>query len=579
MTGYNKKPEIKIEGFIQQGWEPVLEVVEAALGSKGTLIVECYTGVNAAELTAQLKKMPHALFIDTVSLFKTEAVIRELTQPFVTDDILFGQMTALTMDDYFDPEKLIAARKKIAAQEGRVIVFGCGADVVTKGGLTIYADMPRWELQLRMRKMEGSGLGVDDREEYISVRYKRGLFNDWKILDHHKQTLYNRVDYWLDTTVQMLPRMIDKATFFAGMEKAVSGPFRVVPFFDPAPWGGQWMKAVCDLDRSVVNYGWCFDCVPEENSLLFNVWGVPFETPAINLVLLKSQELLGAAILKEFGKEFPIRFDFLDTMEGGNLSLQVHPTKAFAKKEFGIDYTQEESYYLMDAKDDAYVYLGLKTGIDKEQMLGELETAQEGNGYLFDADKYVNRIPAKKHDHFCIPPGTIHCSGKNSMVLEISATPFIYTFKLWDWNRLGLDGRPRPVNINRGKEVINWQRDTAVTNSELVNRFTVITSGEGWMEERTGLHETQFIETRRYTFTKEVVHETNGTLNVLNLVDGEAIVVESEAGEFDPFVVHYAETFIVPARVKKYSIKPHGNSVGKECKTIKAFVKPGFFNR
>ncbi len=64
----------------------------------------------------------------------------------------------------------------------------------------------------------------------------------------------------------------------------------------------------------------------------------------------------------------------------------------------------------------------------------------------FDDDRFVNQIPAKKHDHFLIPAGTVHCSGAGTMVLEISATPYIFTFKLWDWGRLGLDGLPRPVH-------------------------------------------------------------------------------------------------------------------------------------
>jgi len=229
---------------------------------------------------------------------------------------------------------------------------------------------------------------------------------------------------------------------------------------------------------------------------------------------------------------------------------------------------------MLDAKEDAFVYLGLKTGVDKDALLSDLEASVDTQ--KFDADKYVNKIPAKKHDHFLIPAGTIHCSGKNAMVLEISATPFLYTFKLWDWDRLGLDGRPRPVNIERGKEVLNWQRDTGFAHNELVNRFTVLHSGDGWVEERTGLHELQFIETRRHTFTRVVEHETNDTVNVLNLVEGDAVVVESAEGAFEPFVVHYAETFIIPAGIKKYTIKPYGSSEGKACKTIKAYVRADF---
>jgi mannose-6-phosphate isomerase class I len=356
------------------------------------------------------------------------------------------------------------------------------------------------------------------------------------------------------------------------MRKAATNPFRVLPLFDPAPWGGQWMKEVCDLDQSKPNYGWCFDCVPEENSLVVDVDGIDFEMPSINVVYTESAKLLGEPVEARFGKEFPIRFDFLDTVAGGNLSLQVHPTTQYVHDNFGIHYTQDESYYLMDAKEDAYVYLGLKNGVDKDAMIDDLRKAQKGE-IVFDADKYSNKIPAKKHDHFLIPGGTLHCSGQNAVVLEISSTPNLFTFKLWDWGRMGLDGKPRPINVERGKDVIQWNRDTDYTDTFLVNQFEIVAQGEGWVEEKTGLHKNEFIETHRHTFTKAVTHTTGDSVNVLNLVDGEEAIVESLNGEFEPLVVHYAETFIIPASIQQYIIRPYGASDGKECKTIKAYVR------
>ena len=98
-------------------------------------------------------------------------------------------------------------------------------------------------------------------------------------------------------------------------------------------------------------------------------------------------------------------------------------------------------------------------------------------------------------------------------------------------------------------------------------------ASDGWREERTGLHEREFIETHRHWFTKSVPHHTRGGVNVLNLVAGEEAVVESPDAAFKPFVVHYAETFIVPAIVGSYTIRPHGPSIGSECATVKAFVR------
>jgi hypothetical protein len=159
------------------------------------------------------------------------------------------------------------------------------------------------------------------------------------------------------------------------------------------------------------------------------------------------------------------------------------------------------------------------------------------------------------------------------MVLEISATPYIFTFKLWDWGRLGMDGRPRPIHIDHGAANIQWDRTTAWVKRELANRFETLVDVVGRREERTGLHEREFIETRRNWFTGTAPHNTHGGVNVLNLVEGEEAVVESPSRAFEPFVVHYAETFIVPASVGIYTIRPYGLSEGKQCATIKAYVR------
>jgi mannose-6-phosphate isomerase class I len=237
-----------------------------------------------------------------------------------------------------------------------------------------------------------------------------------------------------------------------------------------------------------------------------------------------------------------------------------------------MEYTQDESYYLLDAAPHATVWLGLKTGIDPQQMIGMLHQAHDTGG-SFDPSGFVNLLPAKKHDHFLIPAGTIHCSGRDCMVLEISATPYIFTFKMWDWDRPGLDGKPRPINLDHAANVIRWERDTQFVKTELVNKISSMSSGDGWREERTGLHQSEFIETRRHWFTKKVIHSTYDTVNVLNLVEGSEAIVESPGNLFEPFVVHYAETLIVPAAVKEYTIRPSGKSEGLEIATIKAFVR------
>ena len=572
-ANYDRFPSTKISGTVIQGWENICSLLEEHLKAYPALAVDFYTGVYEEEVINELHRLSPALFIDTRDLMKPESEIKAMTARFMTDDVLFGYVTNITLNDYFDQDKLKKAREEVIATKGKVVVVGSGAAMVVPAeAVLVYADMARWEIQQRFRRHEVKALGIDNRKDAVSLQYKRGYFNDWRVCDKYKESLFDKVDFWLDTHIATEPKMIDQTTFFKGIEETVHSPFRVVPFFDPAPWGGQWMKEVCDLDPEKENYGWCFDCVPEENSLYFEVNGVRFELPSVDLVLLKTRDLLGEPVEARFGKDFPIRFDFLDTVGGGNLSVQVHPTTQFIRENFGMYYTQDESYYLLDAKEGATVYLGLKTGIDKNEMIEDLRKAQKGE-IVFNTEKYVNKLPAKKHDHYLIPGGTVHCSGSEALVLEISSTPNLFTFKLWDWQRLGLDGKPRPINVERGKEVIDWKRDTEYVKQHLANHLTKISEGDGWREERTGLHPNEFIETRRHWFTKPVTHHTNNSVNVLNLIEGEEAIIESPNGAFKPFVVHYAETFIIPANVNEYIISPYGKSAGKECATIKAYVR------
>ena len=571
-SNYDKYPATGIEGDIVVGWGDILRLFGSLLERHGRLAIDCYVGVREEELLGQLGRLGDVAVVNVRDLYHDESHVRAMTERFMTEDVLFGYVTNLELADYFDARKLSAAREEIASSSRPVVVVGTGAGMVLPEAPLVYADMARWELQQRFRRHEVRALGVDNRAEAVSLQYKRGYFNDWRVCDRYKDGLFPRVDYWLDTHCADRPKLIDRDTFLRGIEKTVSGPFRVVPFFDPAPWGGQWMKEVCGLDSSQPNYGWCFDCVPEENSLYFRIGGELFELPSVDLVLLRSRALLGEPVEARFGKDFPIRFDFLDTMGGGNLSLQVHPTTQFIRESFGMCYTQDESYYLLDAGDDAVVYLGLKSGIEPEAMMDDLRRAQRGE-IVFDAERYVNRIPAKKHDHFLIPGGTVHCSGADSMVLEISSTPNLFTFKLWDWQRLGLDGKPRPINVERGSRVIDWGRDTDYVREHLMNHTRVVSCGEGWIEESTGLHPNEFIETRRHRFSVPVRHTTQHSVNVFNLLEGEEAVVESPSGAFEPFVVHYAETFIVPAGVGEYTIRPYGKSEGSTCVTIKAYVR------
>lgn len=584
-ANYDKRPVVSIPsaqaGDAQQGWPDVCrhlrKAVDARLAAGASRIVvavECYPGVHVSELTSTFREhLPFATLLFSQDAFlPSEEIARIIAPDLGGDDPIFGRLTRLTYDSLLDPaiQASLRARAHDASVKGIMIVLGPAACLCCDPDLIVYADLPRWEAQMRQRRHEISGLGSDDRQLKPSLAYKRAFFIDWRIADKLKRRTLPRWDFLLDTTQPGDPRLVTGSALREALHHCARRPFRVVPFFDPGPWGGQWMRQVCDLPDGPPNYAWCFDCVPEENSLLLAFGDVTIEIPALDLVYAEPVALLGKAVHGRFGAEFPIRFDFLDTMGGGNLSFQVHPDVDYAREHFGLSYTQDESYYILDAEPGAEVYLGQRDGIEPAALLADLAAAQRGDK-PFDDARFAGRFPARPHDHFLIPAGTLHCSGAGSMVLEISATPYIFTFKLWDWNRLGLDGLPRPVNLERGRHVIRWERDESYARAHLVNQVKEIAQGAGWREERTGLHEAEFIETRRHWFTAPVTHETRGSVNVLNLVQGSEAIVESPTGAFEPFVVHYAETFIVPAAVGAFRIRPTG-ATGEHA-TLKATVR------
>ncbi|NOJ58906.1 class I mannose-6-phosphate isomerase [Arthrobacter sp. 260] len=583
-SGYGKFPRVIVPaasgagaGRVWAGTEAWAEVARhaGAHGSSVPIVVDTYPGVDLDELETFIRQaLPGYLVLNVEALAARPITeIDTMIATNLTDDRVFGVLSHHRLVDFYLEDRLADVAARVDASESPVALVGWGAALVPlRERILVLADLARWEIQQRQRAGAPNWRSANGAEDNLR-KYKRSFFVEWRVADRHKRDLFPALDYVLDTNGGVSGgKVISADTFHRGMAAAVSGPFRVVPFFDPGVWGGQWMKEVCGLDPDVENYAWCFDCVPEENSILLDVDGVVVELPALDVVLTQPTALLGQLTRARFGAEFPIRFDLLDTMGGGNLSLQVHPLTEYIQDRFGMPYTQDESYYLLDCDEEAVVYLGLKTGVDAQTMVGALKDASDGGG-SFPAEDFVNVFPAKKHDHFSIPAGTVHCSGANSMVLEISATPYIFTFKMWDWDRVGLDGSPRPIHLDHARRNIQWDRDTEWARQQLLDQVRVVDSGPGWTEEHTGLHELEFLEVRRHWFTEAVHHHTRGTVNVLNLVEGAEAVVESPDGSFAPFTVRYAETFIIPAAVGAYTLRPSGAGVGQRCGTVKAYVR------
>lgn len=572
---YNLRPEIKIKHATQtwNNYDGIAEELNKQFNDgKKTITLECYPGVNLLELEKQLlSKLTDARLVKADDYAYDAETVTNRIAANMTEDRVFGIMSHATLNDFYPEYEVRKLQKELAEEKKRIVVYGTGAAVIQpQPDILCYADLTRWEIQKRHRAGMSNWKAANEKEDNLK-KVKRGYFFEWRIADRLKQQLTEQIDYLIDTNIPEQAKMVDGTSYQVALDQIVEQPFRLVPYFDASVWGGQWMKKEFNLDSEKENYGWAFDGVPEENSLCLNFSGTEIEIPAINVVHQRPIALLGKKVQARFGNEFPIRFDYLDTVGGGNLSLQVHPRVDYIQDKFGMPYTQNESYYILQASEKSTIYLGVKEGTEKAELFNELRKAEKGD-YRFPDEKYINCFPVKKHDHYSIPAGTIHCGGPDTVVLEISQTPYIFTFKLWDWERLGLDGVPRPVHLAHGEENVNTDFDTTWVQENLINPVETLHKDSERLVEKTGLHELEFIETHRHWFKKEVIVDVHQSVNMLNLVEGETITVESLNNSFEPFEIHYGETFIVPEAIKEYKLVNQGDQ-NKEVAVIQAFVR------
>lgn len=556
---------------LAEGFAQIVPMLREATAGKRVLSVECYPGTDQEELFRGLAALHPALVIHSDDLaWEPDKLDAALAQDLLPDDPVFGILTVRKLADFFYPEKIAAARRRIDdTPAGLVLVYGVGATLVHPGDVQVVADLTRWEIQLRYRSgMSNWRTAQTDLPKL--KKYKRGFFAEWRWADREKDHLLHTMDFYLDMTTRGKPALVDGASYREALRQTARQPFRMVPYFDPGVWGGHWMKDHFQLPENGSNYAWSFDGVPEENSLLLDFDGTLIQTPALNLVLQQPRALLGERVHARFGKEFPIRFDLLDTVGGQNLSLQVHPLTEYIQQQFNMRYTQDESYYILDAGPDSAVWLGVRDGVDPAAMEADLRRARTGEA-PFPAERYINRIPVQKHDHLLIPAGTIHGSGAGTMVLEVSATPYIFTFKLWDWGRVDLDGKPRPIHLEHGLANIQWDRDTHWVQQNLLHQERTVHRDDHSLVERTGLHEREFIDTFRITTDEAAPLPRNGSVYMLNLVEGPRARLVSPDGAFAPLELHYAETCILPDAAGDCRIEaPDGTPI----KVIAACVRP-----
>lgn len=535
------------------------------------VVIDGYVGVRFDVFVEELGKAFASIGVTPLwwnvdVAMKSPETIDELIRPYLGgDDPIFGFRAPLHLEDFFDRERLDAIRPDSAAPLN--ILYGTGAALAGWDGLLVYLDIPKNEIQFRARAASIMNLGAAAAFAPKKM-YKRFYFVDWVVLNRHKKALLPEIDIVVDAQREKDITWAEGSVIRNGLETMSRNGFRVRPWFEPGAWGGQWIKEnIRSLAQDVPNYAWSFELIVPENGLIFSSDSKMLEVSFDSVMYENGENVVGKECYDAYGDEFPIRMDYLDNFDGGNLSIQCHPHKEYIQKNFGEVLTQEETYYILDTCPDSVVYLGFQDDIVPEKFEAALTESFE-KGTPLDVPKYINAEHAHKHDLFLIPPGTLHSSGRNNLVLEISTTPYIFTFKMYDWLALDLDGKPRPLNIRRAMENLCFDRKGEKVKKEHVCHPYLMEKGDGWELWHMPTHPKHSYDVHRYVVDSEVSVNTEGKCHVLNLVEGETADVVTAEGKV--FHLSYAETLVISAAAGSYRIV---NTSGRQIMMVKAFMK------
>jgi hypothetical protein len=474
----------------------------------------------------------------------------------LSGDPVFARLADGSLADLFD-----GPPRRVARPDAEVtLAFGPGSALVAHGRLW-YLDVPKRLTLQAVQRGQAGNLGQPPGQPGTEQRH---LFVDWPLLDRHRDTLVAGVDRFVDLTDPEVPHFVDGGPLRASLEALSVAPFRTRPTFQPGSWGGQWLRRRLGVQTDAPNLAWSYELVAPEAGLLLGS-SPTVEVPFGMLLATHAEAVMGGPLVQRFGRSFPVRFDYLDTVDGGDLSVHCHPLPDAMRTTFGWAYPQHESYYVMATRPGARIFLGLRDEVDVEQFRLDADRAEE-LGLAFDIEKYVQTFPAEQHRLYLIPAGTPHGSGEGNVVLEISATPYLYSLRFYDWLRPDLDGSLRPVHLDHAFTNVDvGRRGDAVRR--LIQQPRIDRSAPGFVEEILGAAPELFFEVRRLSFEEQATDDTAGRFHVLNLVAGQEAVVETAGGYTHRLA--YAETMVVPAAVGRYRLR---RLRGPACQVVKALV-------
>lgn len=304
-------------------------------------------------------------------------------------------------------------------------------------------------------------------------------------------------------------------------------PLKFTPILKKKVWGGSKLNHLFNKNgQGKIGESWELSGVSENISLVEN--GTLKGEALVQLIENYKIDLVGEKVFKTFGTTFPLLFKFIDASQ--DLSVQLHPDDTLAKQRHN-SFGKTEMWYIMETDEDARIIVGFNQKIDKDLYLKHLSENKITDILHFEK--------VKKGDSFFIAPGTIHAIGAGVVLAEIQQTSDI-TYRVYDWDRPGIDGKMRELHNDLALQAINF-KDTDSKLDYLSNKNT-----------NNLLCKSPYFETNKLILTKNFKRNLAqiDSFVVYMCVEGNATLEMQGFSE----TINKGETILIPAIFKELKI-------------------------
>lgn len=305
-------------------------------------------------------------------------------------------------------------------------------------------------------------------------------------------------------------------------------PLQCRPEFKERVWGGRALEQFgLELPEGHIGEGWMIGDHPNGTTTVVNG-----ELAGMGLDRIREQYgkvLFGNKGFSEKNGRFPLLIKLLDCQD--DLSVQVHPNDHYDRLPQG-ELGKTEMWYILDAKPGAKIIYGLRNGVSREQLAAAIEENR-----IMDC---LNEITVEPGDSFYIPSGTVHALGAGVLVAEIQQNSDS-TYRLYDYDRLGLDGKPRELHIEDSLNVIAYEGSGATYMK------TELRSANEWLT----LARSPFFVTEKGRVDAEWSLQTTPDSFIIHIICDGTGAIRWEDGELP---VKPGECYLLPANLGDYSL-------------------------